>query len=32
MAVMPDLGSSFNDGFVWNYHLARLRHAGLAVR
>ncbi|MDP9888689.1 class II aldolase/adducin family protein [Pseudarthrobacter enclensis] len=31
MAMMPDLGSGFNDGFVWNYHRARLRHAGLAL-
>lgn len=32
MAMMPDLGSTFNDGYVMNYHRARLRHAGLAVR
>ena len=28
---LPDLGSGFNDLFVWRHHLARLRHAGLAL-
>ncbi|WP_206477127.1 class II aldolase/adducin family protein [Microbacterium sp. KRD172] len=31
MAAMPDLGSAFNDGFVWRYQRSRLQHAGLAV-
>ena len=26
---LPDLGSGFNDLFVWRHQLARLRHAGL---
>lgn len=26
---LPDLGSGFNDLFVWQHQLARLRHAGL---
>ncbi|WP_139007008.1 class II aldolase/adducin family protein [Arthrobacter crystallopoietes] len=32
MALMPDLGSAFNDGFVWQYHQARLELAGLSLR
>jgi ribulose-5-phosphate 4-epimerase/fuculose-1-phosphate aldolase len=28
-AELPDLGSGFNDTFVWNFHEARLRHEGL---
>ncbi|MRH28000.1 class II aldolase/adducin family protein [Microbacterium sp. SYP-A9085] len=30
-AATPDLGSTFNDGYVWQHHLARLAHAGLAL-
>ncbi|MEZ3160695.1 class II aldolase/adducin family protein [Microbacterium sp. BWT-B31] len=32
IAAMPDLGSAFNDTFVWRYQRSRLEHAGLAVR
>lgn len=28
---LPDLGSAFQDGFVWRHHVARLRHAGLSL-
>jgi len=31
VAELPDLGSAFNDLLVWNHHVARLRHAGLAL-
>lgn len=31
-AAMPDLGSTFNDTYVWQYQRSRLVHAGLAVR
>lgn len=30
-AELPDLGSHFNDVFVWQYHEARLEHEGLGV-
>lgn len=30
VAELPDLGSSFNDLYLWRHHLARLRLAGLA--
>jgi ribulose-5-phosphate 4-epimerase/fuculose-1-phosphate aldolase len=32
VAAIPDLGSTFNDTYVWQYHLARLELAGLALR
>lgn len=32
MALMPDLGSTFNDGFVWRYHQSMLQLAGLSLR
>lgn len=28
---LPDLGGRFNDVFLWQHHLARLEHAGLAL-
>lgn len=31
LAELPDLGSRFNDRFVWQFHEARLRHEGLGV-
>ncbi len=31
LAELPDLGSGFNDLFVWRHQLARLRHAGLQL-
>jgi ribulose-5-phosphate 4-epimerase/fuculose-1-phosphate aldolase len=31
LAELPDLGSGFNDGFLWEYHLQRLRHEGLGL-
>jgi ribulose-5-phosphate 4-epimerase/fuculose-1-phosphate aldolase len=31
IAELPDLGSGFNDGQVWRYHVARLHRAGLAL-
>lgn len=31
MALMPDLGSGFNDHFVWRYHQAKLAHAGFGL-
>jgi ribulose-5-phosphate 4-epimerase/fuculose-1-phosphate aldolase len=30
-AELPDLGSAFNDGFVWRFHEHRLRHEGLGL-
>lgn len=32
IAAMPDLGSTFNDTYVWQYHRSRLELAGLALR
>lgn len=29
--LMPDLGGTFNDTFVWQYQLAQLRHVGLQL-
>lgn len=29
LAELPDLGSGFNDRFLWQLHQARLRHEGL---
>jgi ribulose-5-phosphate 4-epimerase/fuculose-1-phosphate aldolase len=29
IAAMPDLGSTFNDTYVWQYHRSRLELAGL---
>lgn len=28
-AELPDLGSGFNDGLVWQHHVAKLGHLGL---
>ncbi|NWL26739.1 aldolase [Paenarthrobacter ureafaciens] len=28
---LPDLGSAFNDGHVWRFHLAALEHEGLLI-
>jgi len=30
-ATMPDLGTVFNDLYVWQYQRERLRHSGLAI-
>lgn len=30
-AELPDLGSGFNEGLVWQHHLAKLDHLGLAL-
>lgn len=32
IAAMPDLGSGFNDTFVWQYQRSRLEHVGLSLR
>ncbi|MEV6119259.1 class II aldolase/adducin family protein [Streptomyces sp. NPDC052077] len=32
MQAMPDLGSAFNDGYVWQYQRALLELAGLGLR
>ena len=32
IAAMPDLGTTFNDTFVWQYQRARLQLAGLALQ
>ncbi|MHA7241288.1 class II aldolase/adducin family protein [Arthrobacter sp. TMS1-12-1] len=31
MALMPDLGSEFNDVYVWQHQIAKLAYAGLSV-
>jgi ribulose-5-phosphate 4-epimerase/fuculose-1-phosphate aldolase len=31
IADLPDLGATLNEQYLWQYHLARLEHAGLAV-
>lgn len=31
VAELPDLGSGFNDTFLWQFHEARLRHEGLGL-
>ena len=31
IAELPDLGATLNERYLWQYHLARLEHAGLAV-
>ena len=31
IAELPDLGATLNEQYLWQHHLARLEHAGLAV-
>jgi len=31
LAMLPDLGSAFDDGLVWRHHVARLEAAGIAI-